>query len=110
MGVKGGSCCDDFNTGLRSFCIAQEDNPTGDKYCMPYGLSSGSVCGMTAASNFAGIRDASLGCVNGTCGTTTTTTTTTSTTTTTGACIATGVVCWDSTGPVGSATCCGTGG
>merc|ERR1711936_118029 len=80
--VKGGSCCDDFNTGLRSFCIAQEDNPTGDKYCMPYGLSSGSVCGMTAASNFAGICDASLGCVNGTCGTTTTTTTTTSTTTT----------------------------
>merc|ERR1711879_132651 len=42
--------------------------------------------------------------------TTSTTTTSTTTTTTTGACIATGVVCWDSTGPVGSATCCGTGG
>merc|ERR1712066_679337 len=54
----------------------------------------------------------SLGCVHGTTSTTTTSTTTTSTTTTTttGACIASAAECWNSSGPVGSATCCGTGG
>merc|ERR1712117_536597 len=107
--VKNSNCCPDFNTGLTSYCLAPSDNPTGDKYCMPYGLDAGASCGMDAASGYAGICASPNGCVNGVCGTTTSTTSTsTSTSTTTNACIASSQPCWDATnGPVGSAFCCG---
>merc|ERR1740129_1227845 len=98
--VKNRQCCPDFNTGLTSYCLAPSDNPTGDMFCMPYGLDAGAKCGMDAASGYAGVCASPNGCVNGVCGTTTSTTTTQ-------ACIASGSPCWDAAnGPVGSAFCC----
>merc|ERR1711951_110247 len=90
------------------FCLPSADTSVTDKFCMEYGIATGSPCGTTSEYNYLGYCTSGNECLNGVCAGTTTTTTTTTTTNENQKCIPANNACWENAALVNEGVCCDT--